>query len=294
MIRAWDLARDTRDHGATYSERIAGASASVDGTVFVFATPNHIVRSDSTRAEPTHRTQVAVRVLEDGSARGVALDGRAVVVSDFTGTTGTELHRIAVPDQRTAVAVALTADGKTLAIGDDAGRVSVWAVGDKAPQAAFDTGLRQPVRARRSVRRRGYVAAPTATGIGVWTVGMIDRVTNIETDEVATFCFLPNSDRIVTAGRDGAVRVWSQAGKEDLTLFGHVGRITARSASPDGRTLVSGGATGEVKFWDLRTGQELLGLRRHSVPVTVIAFSGDGKLLITAGADQYAVWDARE
>ena len=49
----------------------------------------------------------------------------------------------------------------------------------------------------------------------------------------------------------------------------------------------------EVKFWDVRTGQELLGLRRHSTPVTVIEFAANGKVLVTGGEGQLAVWDAR-
>jgi WD40 repeat protein len=63
--------------------------------------------------------------------------------------------------------------------------------------------------------------------------------------------------------------------------------------SPDGRTLASGGATGEVKLWDLRTGQELLGLRRHSGPVGVVEFAPNGQSLVTAGI-QVAVWEIRE
>ena len=49
-----------------------------------------------------------------------------------------------------------------------------------------------------------------------------------------------------------------------------------------------------AEFWDLRTGQELFGLRRHATPVTVIEFAAGGKLLVTAGEGQLAVWDARE
>jgi WD40 repeat protein len=50
---------------------------------------------------------------------------------------------------------------------------------------------------------------------------------------------------------------------------------------------------GDIKFWDVRSGQELMSLRRHSAPVTVIEFAADGKMLITGTDGEFAVWDAR-
>src|SRR5262249_19739669 len=133
---------------------------------------------------------------------------------------------------------------------------------------------------------------PTVPGLSTWALGISDPILSLSTDDQAVFCFL-SSDRLAVAGRDGVVRVWSGPGKEDQILFGHVGRITGLNISPGGRNLVSGGATGEVKFWALRSGQELRGIRRHSPAVTVIEFAASGKVLVTAGDGQIAVWDAR-
>ena len=200
--------------------------------------------------------------------------------------------RFPVPDGRTATTAALTSDGARLAVGDDTGRVTVWAVADRQSLGTIDTGTRRAVRNVVFSPDGRSVAAPTATGVGVWGIGTPEPYAAIPADDQVVFRFLSN-DRIATAGRDGAVRVWNAAGKEEATLFGHVGRITGLGISPDGRTLVSGGATGEVKFWDMRTGQELLGLRRHSTPVTVVEFAANGKVLVTGGDGQLAVWDAR-
>jgi WD40 repeat protein len=38
----------------------------------------------------------------------------------------------------------------------------------------------------------------------------------------------------------------------------------------------------------------MLSIRRHSTAVTAIEFSADGRVLVTAGDGQVAVWDARE
>ena len=136
------------------------------------------------------------------------------------------------------------------------------------------------------------MAAPTPTGLAVWVVGNPEPMA-LAADDQVVFSFLPVSDRLATAGRDGVVRRVERGGAGRPGLYGHVGRVTGLNASPDGRTLVSGGAIGEVKFWDVRTGQELLGVRRHSVAVTVVEFAAGGKVLVTAGDGQIAVWDAR-
>jgi hypothetical protein len=236
---------------------------------------------------------VALRVQENGTIRGVAFEKSVVVVHDLSGNTSAELLRARMPDDRLAVTAALTLDGSRVAVGDDAGRVSVWSVADGAVLGSLDTGLRRPVRRVVLSDDMRHVAVPTPAGVGVWVVGNPDRVGTIDADDQAVFRIL-SGERIAIAGRDGAVRVLGFNGKEEITLYGHIGRVTALSSSPDGRTLVSGGATGEVKFWDLRTGQELFGLRRHSTAVTVIEFAGSGRLLVTAGEGQFAVWDARE
>jgi WD40 repeat protein len=111
---------------------------------------------------------------------------------------------------------------------------------------------------------------------------------------------LSGNERVVTAGRGSSIKVWDIAtGREEQSLLGHVGRVTALTVSPDGRTLVSGSGAGEVKLWDLRTGQELIGLRRHSGSVTTAEFGANGRVLITGGTagggrGELAFWDTEK
>jgi WD40 repeat protein len=221
------------------------------------------------------------------------LSGSTMMVHDFTGRTLVRQFRVQIPNNRNATTATLLQDGSRFAVGDDAGRVTVWSATNQTPLATIDTGTRNPVTRVALTDDGHHVAAPTPTGIGVWAVSGGQLMAQVDVDDQLVFRFLSN-DRLVTAGRDGVVRVWTLNGREELSLFGHVGRVTGLGVSPDGRTLVSGSATGEVKFWDVRTGQELLGLRRHSTPVTVIEFAPGGRVLVTGGEGQLAVWDARQ
>jgi len=54
---------------------------------------------------------------------------------------------------------------------------------------------------------------------------------------------------------------------------------------------VSGGADGVLKVWDGQSGRETMTLKGHSARVSGVAFSGDGKWLVSAGDRSIRVWD---
>jgi WD40 repeat protein len=295
VVRSWVLPRDLRARAALDAGRVAAVGVSSDGASFAVAANRRVTLfaevTDERPAWGAGRSFAALRVLDGGAARAVTLEGPAAVVRDLRGASGAEVARLRTSRGQAATAAALAPDGTRAAVGDGGGRVRAYVVSQSRLTPAIDTG--RPVRRLAFSPDGRYVAAPTPDGVGVWLVETGEQVAKLEADDQAAFAFLPQ-ERLATAGRDGVVRVRTFTGREELALLGHVGRVTGLGASPDGRTLVSGGATGEVKFWDLRTGTELLGLRRHSTPITVVEFAASGKLLVTAGDGQVAVWDARE
>jgi WD40 repeat protein len=109
-------------------------------------------------------------------------------------------------------------------------------------------------------------------------------------------------DLLATAGADHTVKVWDLAAAQSravlrqplFTLYGHTQPVRAVAFSPDGTRLVSASCDdtkrqGEVKFWDVATGEEVLTLAQPAVDV---AYSADGNLLAVVAADgTAAVWD---
>ncbi len=64
--------------------------------------------------------------------------------------------------------------------------------------------------------------------------------------------------------------------------------------SPDGRTLLLGGADGSVRFVDLRTGKVRVASGKHDGVVERGIFTADGRFAITAATDgRIIVWDVR-
>jgi WD40 repeat protein/serine/threonine protein kinase len=79
---------------------------------------------------------------------------------------------------------------------------------------------------------------------------------------------------------------------ERRTLRGHAGAVYHAEFSPDGRTLVSCGQDGTVRFWEVATGRLLRTMAAHGTEVNSAAFSPDGRTLATVSDDgTIKLWD---
>jgi WD40 repeat protein/serine/threonine protein kinase len=213
-----------------------------------------------------------------------------------------------------AHSVALSPDGKLLATGTQAGVVRIW-------QARTGTVLKEF----------------KAHGAGAWTVafspdgrqlatggfdGMIylwDVETILQgkpdedpkpsfplepTQRVWSVTFSPDGKYLAsgsgfTGDQKGALTVWDLRSHQELFKLTHfTDTVTCVAFSPDGRQLATT-CQGMVQLWDAQTGQEgMLFLRGPDTRRMGVAFSPDGRLLVSVGGfqsvhpdEEVQVWD---
>jgi RNA polymerase sigma factor (sigma-70 family) len=206
--------------------------------------------------------------------------------------------------------VAFAPDGKALASTGGDGRVRLWdpATGqevrqlDRRPQREATFAVFSPdgktLAAGGPQERRAGAKAETRP-VYLWDVASGKEVRRLPGHEgsLCSAAFAPDGKTLAAATQEGTVRFWDlSTGKEVRQVHGGGGRI---AFSPDGKLLASAGGSmriapngkdrlpggGDIRLWEVATGQQRRHLSGDQGPVTAVAFAPGGQTLASGSDD---------
>jgi WD40 repeat protein/serine/threonine protein kinase len=234
------------------------------------------------------------------SSSGWDDERKAHVVKVWDTRTGRTAY--VLPREGENFAVAFSPDGRHLVTGGAGRVVDVWEAATGREVGTLGAHDRQ-IRGLTFSRDGRRLASASSDGIvKVWDAARLAEhqeplaVLRTRTAwEILNIAFSPDGDRLVTGGAENTVKVWDlTTGQEVQSLSGHSGEVCTATFSPDpeGRWIASGGEDSTVKVWDSQTGKLLRNFRGHTGLVTWVAFTPDGRRLLSASRDgTVRVWD---
>ena len=192
----------------------------------------------------------AVLFSRDGSQLFSASDDRLIFVRNSEGLLRHSLEG----HQRPAIALAISADGKTL-----------YSAG-----GFWDNGTRfGEIKAWDLESRRERWSAGGEFG-GVWGIDLS-----------------PNGKHLASAGLDGVIRIWdAETGQDGPVLKGHTDRAIWVDFAPHRPLLASASYDGTVRLWDTDKWQTKVTLPAHAAQVQRLSFAPRENILATTGNDQ--------
>ena len=238
-----------------------------------------------------HPTRIVGAVFDQAGKRIVTVAANSDVARVWDGSDGTLEHELTghVGD---VVVAAIDPSGAIVVTGSNDGQARVWdaatggvltvlgghmnfveSVGITADATSVVTGSPD-----RTARTWSITARPIAIHAG-------------HTDAVTQTLFTPDGRGLVTGSADGTVRLWEAGTAPELVEAGAVSPRppSLRARSADGSTVAR--AVGAVVRLTKRDGR-VIDLSGHTDRVTSVAFSPDGRRLVTASRDNDAIlWD---
>ena len=166
------------------------------------------------------------------------------------------------------------------------GEASAMAIDPASQRLA--TGSKDGAISVMDLQTGDQISAPTSTA------GSIGQMTFSSDSTILALVICSQQDSAGTCQHSEVAFIDVSSGANLNTLdVSQAGPDLSIAFDPSGKFLVTGGADGTVRFWDIESGDSAGRSINTGTAVTGLAFTGDGKLIAVANADEtLSLWDA--
>lgn len=320
VARIWDST--TGQHLLTlkgHTDPVSAVAFSPDGSRLATASFDNTARIwESTRRRDTLTLRGHTGPVQDVA---ISKDGKTIYSGSSDGTLrvwsvqdGRQIGAL-ISQKALITALSVSPDGLSLAAGTTDGTVELIDLHRRQVRKIVKLGS-QPISTLGyspdgSVLSVSTGLLPSSRGNGLYLLNSSDASirNTLSRDQPAILgaAFSSEGSRLLTGGADNRIRIWSCSdGKQirvwDASKSADVQAssfVTSVAFSPDGTKVAgsegdqTGSGDNTARIWDATTGQSLVVLRGHANSLYSVAWSPDGKRLVTGSADKTArLWDA--
>lgn len=192
-------------------------------------------------------------------------------------------------------AIAISADGQTIASGNQNGTVYLWQMGNGQLKNTLRGHSHGVNSVAISPSGETLASASADNTIKLWDLktGELVRTLKGHSAWVSSVAFSPDGKTIASSSYDKTIKLWDlNTGEVIRTLKGHSAWIFAVAFSPNGATLGSSSYDNTIKLWDLKTGELRKSLKGDTERILTLAISSDGRTLASGSAEgDIELWD---
>ncbi|MEM7794987.1 MAG: TIR domain-containing protein [Cyanobacteria bacterium P01_C01_bin.118] len=210
----------------------------------------------------------------DGTARLWGIDGK--LLDTFNA------------DNTQVLSVALSPDGKWLAMGLEDSEIQIHQLGDQPSLLRKLTGHRGPITSLAfSPDGKTLASASEDKNVRLWKQdGTLLKELTQHIAAVRTVVFSPDGKQLASGSDDRTIRIYTPQGKLLKTMRGHQAEVKGLAFNPDNKTLASASWDQTIRLWDATTGQSIEEIRGHNALVYDVSFSPDGQFLASGSWDK--------
>ncbi len=232
----------------------------------------------------------------------VSPNGKQIISAGWDNTIrvwdalkGAELLTISRDQSNAVTCAALGPDGRHVVVGDNGGRMDVWDLtnGKKVMTLNGHNSLVSAVAFSPDGSR--IVSGSSDATTKIWDAKTGNRLATLMsyTGGISSVVVSSDGKRIASAAYgDDKIRVLDATSNEEImTLSSKSVKDSFLAFCPDDKLVVSA-EDNEIKIWDLTKGALVMTLHGHDGWIRSVAFSPDGKRMVSGGADNtIKVWD---